>query len=230
MAVIFRLVYIFTTSSVILTLTQLDFLIPYLLTSPLFLYRGLAEIKLFRVLAPTSSSDTSNGDSSLSSSVNGLGSNYSLTDGKSIALPAAPTDGQFTSCGRLVMLFPAPVYLRVFTVSLSATTGDDESELKIEPMAADFAREFCDMCAKKELNFVQQVVFSEGGPEDERGIRKHTLDKPFGAFVIKPNNTHFASRSRKRHKGTPRDKNIKDGFGSGPGGGEGEEREEGHTA
>jgi WD40 repeat protein len=159
---------------------------------------------------------------------------YSFGDEQVKMLSAVPCDICISSTNDLVVLLPKPYFIQIFSLPISGDTGIESSDY------SRVISIFQSLCIEKGLDFKQQLVSTVEGEDAEKGnsnilqhsmnnfldysmpyksafnlycnkgIRKHTLDKPFTKSTgIDPEKKKGSKRSRRRAGFEEREKNKK---------------------
>lgn len=112
-----------------------------------------------------------------------------------IALPEEPTDIIFLDTNELVVLLPEPHVLKAYTISFGGSVPS--FCVNYEESILPKLQHFCDISNSNGVAFHRQVMLSEEG-EGERGMKKHTLDRPFSNPL--PDDCTKRQRCNKRSK------------------------------
>lgn len=114
----------------------------------------------------------------------------------SLLTPAPPVGCAFMD-GHLVVLLPAPHYMKLYTVSLCNADGVfsvDASEILEGDIYDHAVTKLAAIFREKGLTNEQQLAYTDNAEDENSGIRKHALDKPFD----KDANINLSKR-KKRH-------------------------------
>mmetsp|Transcript_35664 Transcript_35664/g.33807 ORF Transcript_35664/g.33807 Transcript_35664/m.33807 type:complete len:466 (-) Transcript_35664:272-1669(-) len=121
---------------------------------------------------------------------------YTFGKEMSKELEATPCDICFTSTNELIVLLPKPFFMQIITFEIlsTGTVAASDFEDKLSVISA-----FKTTCLDQNIDFSQQLVSTEDGVDAEKGIRKHSLDKPFDKNTgIDPDKKKGSKRSRRR--------------------------------